>query len=101
MCQRFDWGGNNMDNTLYCTTVFKSHEFEWRRTKEINELLKAGYVFPALTDAILLPDMFGVKYNNSEDGNTENERHYKGWCRENFSIFEHPEGTDSITYLLN
>lgn len=87
---------------LYSVTTFAPFEYSWDRTREIYELLKMGYVFPALTDAILLPDMFGYKYNNPEDGKTEDERHYKGWCKENFSCYEHPIGTDIIDYnLLN
>ena len=41
----------------FMTTRFKPFDFSWQRTKEINALLNAGYVFPALTDAILLPDV--------------------------------------------
>ena len=86
----------------FMTTRFKPFDFSWQRTKEINALLNAGYVFPALTDAILLPDMFGYKYNDKSDGNTEDERHYKGWCKNHFSLYEHPEGTDITDYnLLN
>lgn len=84
------------------TTVFKPFEFVWDRTKEINDLLKHGYVFPALTDAILLPDMFGKEYNDPSDGNTEDERHYKGWCKHHLSLYECPEGKDVTDYnLLN
>ena len=86
----------------FMTTRFKPFDFSWQRTKEINALLNAGYVFLALTDAILLPDMFGYKYNDKSDGNTEDERHYKGWCKNHFSLYEHPEGTDITDYnLLN
>lgn len=86
----------------YMITAFKPFKFYWQRTKEINTLLNTGYVFPALTDAILLPDMFGYKYNDKSDGNTEDERHYKGWCKNHFSLYEHPEGTDITDYnLLN
>lgn len=89
----------NMD---YAITTFAPFVFTWQRTQEIFELLRMGYVFPALADAILLPDMFGYKYNNPEDGNTQDERHYKGWCKENLSRYEHPVGTDVIDYnLLN
>ena len=46
--------------------------------------------------------MFGYKYNDKSDGNTEDERHYKGWCKNHFSLYEHPEGTDITDYnLLN
>ena len=86
----------------FMVTKFKPFDFNWQRTREIKALLNAGYVFPALTDAILLPDMFGYKYNDASDGNSENERHYKGWCKEHFSLYEHPEGTDIADYnLLN
>lgn len=86
----------------FAITTFEPFEFTWERTKEINALLHAGYVFPALADAILLPDMFGYKYNDKSDGNTEDERHYKGWCKNHFSLYEHPEGTDITDYnLLN
>ena len=91
-----------MDHIQYAMTTFEPFDFYWQRTKEINALLNAGYIFPALTDAILLPDMFGHKYNDKLDGNTEDERHYKGWCKYHFSLYEHPEGTDIIDYnLLN
>lgn len=86
----------------YMTTSFEPFSFSWRRTKEINDLLMRGYVFPALTDAILLPDMFGYKYNDATDGKTEDERHFKGWCKYNFSNYEHPTDTDISDYnLLN
>ena len=52
----------------YAITTFAPFVFTWRRTQEIFELLQMGYVFPALADAILLPDMFGYKYNDPEDG---------------------------------
>ena len=42
--------------------------------------------------------MFGYKYNDASDGNSEDERHYKGWCKEHFSLYEHPEGTDIADY---
>ena len=90
-----------MDSMIMITKL-KPFDFSWRRTKEINALLNAGYVFPALTDTILLPDMFGYKYNDKSDGNTEDERHYKGWCKNHFSLYEHPKGTDITDYnLLN
>lgn len=82
------------------TTTFEPFSFSWQRTKEINDLLMKGYVFPALTDAILLPDMFGYKYNDPDDGNTEDERHFKGWCKNHFSLYEHPIKTDISDYNL-
>lgn len=84
----------------YMVTTFSPFTFTWRRTQEIYALLQMGYVFQALTDAILLPDMFGYKYNDPKDGKTENERHYKGWCKENLSQYEHPIGTDITDYNL-
>lgn len=91
-----------MIDEKYAVTTFSPFNFSWKRTKEISELLKMGYIFPALTDVILLPDMFGQKYNDPVDGKTEDERHYKGWCKKNFSYYEHPAGTDIIDYnLLN
>ena len=83
----------------FMITKFEPFDFSWQRTREINVLLNAGYVFPALTDAILLPDMFGYKYNDKSDGNTEDERHYKGWFKNHFSLYEHPEGTDITDYI--
>ena len=86
----------------FCMTTFHKYDYSWRRTAEIKSLLDAGFVFPALTDAILLPDMFGYKYNDADDGKTENERHYKGWCKRHFCPYEHPIGDDVTNYnLLN
>lgn len=56
-------------------TTFEPFSYSWQRTKEINDLLMKEYVFPALTDAILSPDMFGYKYNDQDDGNYD-ELHY-------------------------
>lgn len=92
----------NTTNSVYMLTTLAPFDFCWERTKEINQLLNTGYVFPALTNAILLPDMFGYKYDEEDDGNTETERHYKGWCKKNFCLFEHPMGTKETDYnLLN
>lgn len=99
---KFDLETQDNVPVQFCVTDFKPFQFHWARTAEICELLHMGYVFPALTDAVLLPDMFGWEYDDAKYGSTPDERHYKGWCDNNFSLYGHPVGSDSKDYnLLN